>query len=508
MKTKASLTVFLALILGMMLAVVFGFLEAARVSGLNANAQMQSMQASDSLLSEYHAGVWEDYGVLFWEAENGDVSRAAERQQYFLLHNNARKTPALFLREYPFLELEPERFVVDAYELATDNGGAPFREQAVIEAKKGLAESALSELTDAISQNREEGIEEEDVLRMEEEAEGMDQKLEEQTADAGQEVTADQPETVQETEDPAQAAKNRKLKKDNPIKWMIRLKKEGILAVVMQDKAVSEKERKNPDPLAKRSLNQGNYGSVNAGGSVDRLWFQLYLQQHFSDASRESKGGALDYEMEYLLAGKNRDADNLKAVVNRLLLMREGMNYLYLLHDREKCEEALLLATAIASAFGQPELAEPVKHAILLAWAYAESISDVRILLDGGKIAPVKTKSQWRTSLDHLSGDYQGEAGGKDSRDQKGLTYTQYLQLMLLTERDEKINYRAMDLIEQRENVRMDQMVSRLKCSYLFQAQPLFWRFVTLGQTSFGGLSFQTEQKLSYLPAGSEQKTE
>ena len=501
MKVKAGLTVFLALLIGMMIAVVFGFLEAARVSGLKSNAQMQTMQAADSLLSEYQPGLWKDYDVLLWDASKSGADGAALRQKQFLDQNRSVTEEKRMRLEYPFLELEASRIVVDAYEYATDRGGEPFREQAVLAAKEGLAETAVKELSDAFSQKEEDSVQEETIEQMEEEAGELDQKLE-----AGAENTeASEGEDLEEAEssdadtsETLSLQQKHALKKDNPIKWMIRMKKEGILAVVMQDKPVSEKEMEHPDMLEKRTLQAGNFIHEKTGGSADELWFLLYLQQHFSDASRESMGGVFDYELEYLIAGKPKDADNLKSVVNRLLLMREGVNYIYLLHDSEKSGEALLLATAIDSAFGQPELAEPVKHAILLAWAYAESISDVRILLDGGKLWPVKTKAQWRTDLSDLSGSYHGEEGNPENS--KGLTYTQYLQLLLMAEKKDKVTYRTMDMVEQREGIRMDQMISRMKCSYLFEAPPLFWRFVTIGDHTFSGFANQTDRTISFFP--------
>ena len=107
--------------------------------------------------------------------------------------------------------------------------------------------------------------------------------------------------------------------------------------------------------------------------------------------------------MEYLIGGKTSDVANLKVVVRRLLLIREGINLAYLETDVQKSQEALTLALGVTSAVGNPELAEPVKHAILAAWAYAESVSDVRILLDGGHVSLIKTEAQWRTSLEHLT---------------------------------------------------------------------------------------------------------
>lgn len=44
--------------------------------------------------------------------------------------------------------------------------------------------------------------------------------------------------------------------------------------------------------------------------------------------------GAFAYQCEYVLAGKNEDRENLKSVLERLLLLRFGMNFTYLLSSR------------------------------------------------------------------------------------------------------------------------------------------------------------------------------
>ena len=67
----------------------------------------------------------------------------------------------------------------------------------------------------------------------------------------------------------------------------------------------------------------------------------------------------MDYEMEYLIGGKNADQENLKAVVNRLLLMREGANLLYLETDSTKSQEAMSVALALTSVVRIQSLQNP-----------------------------------------------------------------------------------------------------------------------------------------------------
>ncbi|WP_278320651.1 DUF5702 domain-containing protein [Faecalimonas umbilicata] len=105
--------------------------------------------------------------------------------------------------------------------------------------------------------------------------------------------------------------------------------------------------------------------------------------EHFGNAVDQKKENTLSYEMEYILEGKESDQQNLEAVVKKLLLMRSGANYLYLLTDAGKQAEAETLAVSLSTAIALPVLTGLVKQAILVAWAFGEAVMDIRALLDG-----------------------------------------------------------------------------------------------------------------------------
>ena len=104
-------------------------------------------------------------------------------------------------------------------------------------------------------------------------------------------------------------------------------------------------------------------------------------------------------QIEYIIAGKESDWDNLEKVAKRILTWREVANVIYILSDSGKCAEARALALTLTAVLQVPALTEPVKYAILFAWAYIESLSDVRRLLTGGRVPIVKTAGDWRTGI-------------------------------------------------------------------------------------------------------------
>jgi hypothetical protein len=185
--------------------------------------------------------------------------------------------------------------------------------------------------------------------------------------------------------------------------------------------------------------------AVEVSGSANELVFQLYLFEKCGYYGQELEKSLLKYQIEYILAGKDTDWQNLEQVAKRLLRWREAANVLYILNDSGKIAEAEAMALALTAVTLCPELAEPVKYTILFAWAYVESLQDVKTLLRGGRVPLFKTASDWKTginSIKNVRGSLTDDEGGR------GLNYKEYIQIMLLLENQETRTFRAMDIME------------------------------------------------------------
>jgi hypothetical protein len=510
---SGSVTVFLVLSLTLFLSAVFAFLELARVSSLKSGAELCTMQAADGLLAEYHPGLWKDYGILCREAESGQpagVASLAERQKMFIAGNYEESGNTV--RNYYMMKLRMADVKVSRYELITDNGGAPFRRQAVLQTKQTMPKKTVEQLGKLLNSKAFQGKSAAEIQNMEQEADQTLRRIKDQQKGASGSKSADHKKSADSKQKiPAVSeAEGKRLLRDNPITWMKKMKKHGILALVMPDQEISQKMIQTETLVSHRGRSSGNYGQSDGSQMLDRMQFRIYLKQNFPAASAVTGKGVLDYEMEYILSGKASDEKNLKSVVRQLLLMREGINYVFLLRDSKRLAQAQSLALAIASAAMLPVLEEPVKHGILLAWAYAESISDVRTLLSGGKIAPIKTAADWKTELYQIGGRSSAAVGTSDRKTKqtdaagdsgwnRKMDYSQFLFLLLWMKKDEVITYRCMDLIECREQVKMDHMVSRMKEHFVYEAQPVFWEYVWIGQNSPGTYKFRNQRELSYL---------
>ena len=124
-----------------------------------------------------------------------------------------------------------------------------------------------------------------------------------------------------------------------------------------------------------------------------------YALEHFGAFTEAAKGGALDYELEYILGGKESDRENLEAVANRLVMLRFVPNYLYLQSSSAKQAEARALAGTLCTLLAVPAITEAAAQGILLAWAYGESVMDVRTLFSGKNVTATKNDANWQLSL-------------------------------------------------------------------------------------------------------------
>ncbi|MDF2820537.1 MAG: hypothetical protein K0R15_978 [Clostridiales bacterium] len=202
--------------------------------------------------------------------------------------------------------------------------------------------------------------------------------------------------------------------------------------------------------------------SADTSGTVSNMLeatlVNEYIMGTFMSISDYSKSGnktilcdvpfedrALNYEIEYIIAGKNSDLKNKVSVAAKLLLIRFCFNFIHAIADSEKRGIALSLATAIvgpASAFGMNYI---VQFLLLGAWALAESAYDVQQLFKGEKLPIIKSKEDWKTSI---TGAIKETI---DNEEEKGFNvgYEDYLRLILMTSTSEQERlYRSMDLMQ------------------------------------------------------------
>ncbi len=539
---SANISIFAALCIMLIASVLLTLLEAAHVRQMERMAEVVTASATESVFAAYDTQLWEQYHLLLRSASladgavsMGDVENELKELAEIAMNPTGR---TLSTSNNDLLRSETQNIMVNGYTLITDEEGAVFRAAVSAYMKNNLGYEAAKTIKNKLEQG--ESLEEADVDNAIAEAEeGIEEARREAAesdisdGEAGGTVNGEDSLgsivggedsisgiaggegsgiTNGDAGDGATGSTSASGVSDenNPLEIIKQIKEMGLLALLVENPTeVSGKSITLSDTLSKRSLNEGTECLVDIGED----WYQKvlvtqYYMEYYSNYLNPNDGNALSYEQEYLICGKASDIDNLKGCINRILLIRESANLAYLLQDAAKVNEASALASLLAGASANPVIIEAVKYGLLAAWAYAESLLDVRALLQGDKIALMKTSSQWTTDLDGLA-----ECASNDFKAiscSNGLTYSDYLNILLYTVGDNKAAYRAMDVqelyLKQQdgyEDFRMDQMFVAIQVSASYEFSANFLSLVTV--TDFAQTDFvvSSEVTYSYLESGS-----
>ena len=84
-----------------------------------------------------------------------------------------------------------------------------------------------------------------------------------------------------------------------------------------------------------------------------------------------------------------------------------------------------------------------------MAWAYGETVMDLRSLLSGKHVATVKSRETWQLSLESLMRLGTQEDPGEGMDTETGMDYKDYLRMFLFLEQKESKSLRTLSLIEQ-----------------------------------------------------------
>ena len=443
-KERGSITLFLALILSLLLSLVCTSIESVRM----ASARTQILNSMDiglySVFGQYDRKLLEEYDLFALDGSMGggqlNLAKICDNLESYMkpvLKQNSQK-------------LELHQSGLTGYRLLTDECGEVFYQQIVQYMQETLGSQGVQLLLNKMS-DRERKTEEADLKAKQAGTGGSIDRYDsemnqasQKSRQAAQEAENRQQQEGQISTQPAPTQPQA----DNPISIIKRIMKMGILELVLPPgREISTRTVSKDTMVSGRQLQQGMEmpDGVTADSSyTSGVLFQQYLMNHlgnYTDPSKES----LAYQMEYVFGGRDNDIDNLKSVASKLLFIREGVNFACLMADNVKRTEAQALAAAIASGFLVPPAAVVIESALLLCWAFAESVLDVRELFAGGKIPLVKTSADWQISLSNLSSLMEGLDSMRKNNDH-GLSYEDYLQVLILPVSKEKKVMRAMDL--------------------------------------------------------------
>lgn len=225
---------------------------------------------------------------------------------------------------------------------------------------------------------------------------------------------------------------------------------EGVMSLTLPDNASVSNKYLNYDNLASYTVMLEKYSDfesvINDKKAVEDILFNEYVIDKFRCFTSKHNSGtdALEYKTEYILNGSRKDNENLRAAVEKLVLLRSGFNFAYLVCDKDKKNEALMLSMVMLGFTQSEGIIRLGQTLLLYVWSYGEGVNDVKILLEGGRISITKSDKSWCTKLnDVISLNFNAGEGDRD-----GMDYEDYLRLLLYMCGREKKYYRTMDMIE------------------------------------------------------------
>ncbi len=430
---KASLTVYLSLSLSLILAFVLTVLEGARMSVVRMEAECVADIGMNSVLAEFHRELLEQYDLLFVDMSYGSASCRPENsaehlRQYmennFITGRNGMKPVK------NWLSLSVDRANIKEMSIASDEGGNVMKRQAIAYMQENSMEGIIAKTIGQAEELHEWGLETRDIA-------GERESIQEQ-------INA-----VELPKEEDEEGNRKEISFDNPADKVNAWRGGLAFRLVLGDTSHISGTVRSEDCLSQRKRLRGAGmppGLRKPENLSDHVLFDCYLFDKCGWYGNELEKSFMKYQIEYIVAGEKSDMENLEKVIKRLIRWRETANLIYLLSDTGKCAEAELLALTLTSIFQIPALVKLVQASILFAWAYLESLADVKCLLKGGKVPLMKTSADWKTGISNLK-DFSGNIPDGENQG-RGLNYQDYLRIMLFLEDSEEKNMRAMDIME------------------------------------------------------------
>ena len=428
------LTVFLTLILTVMLSFSMTLIVSAGENTRRFAAECVTDIGMNSILAEYHRELLEQYNVFFTDISYGTQVIAYENMTEHLKNyiNHNLQGDDLFMQGVygNLIHMELDNIAVNGALSACEEGGISLRRQAVDAIKQDVGITYLEKTGDWLATLQSSGIMDINLLEKQKEAE---KKV--------VELTGKKMGTLFEKEE----------QEDNAVTFY----EAGILNLVADREELSSREITLSQYASHRVHFESGGLSVPksyADDFWDELFFHEYLMSYTGHYGEENSGSAyeknfgLEYETEYLLAGKAKDIDNLKAVAGQILAIRGGANLIALMQDEGKKQYVQILAFSMASLLGIPEAEEVLEELLKIIWAMAEALYDVTMLLQGGRIPVIKQPGEWHYSMENALNFARPETGQTKITD--GLSYEDYLRILLCFHGKEELTMRMADVME------------------------------------------------------------
>lgn len=430
---KGHMTVYLTLVFTLILSLFLSAFEAARGSYLKLRTENAVQTAIHSAFGEYHAELFERYGLLFIDTSYmtsvPDYRNLEERIDLYLGYNLMPQEEQTLLFARDWYGIEDYNVSLTNIRLATDDWGGVLRRQAVNYMDNYVGKEFIEEMQSWVA--------------VVEKYEISDRKFEEYRED----VIEEKEECWQE---------NNLLDED----WQaiglpsLNFKSDYVDSLFSGtgnygDIGISTKAFNPLEHVSYRWKIQGTEVlEENRFDITEEILFGEYILLKMGNYRNVREDSKIDYQVEYILFGGAQDTYNLYKMCERLFLFRGAANLIMLLSDSE-IQKAIETISQLGLLIEVPP--ELIQAAINICWAAAESFQDVKCLLKGEKVELLKKPKDFKVGLGSLMsvGDtinMTSDSAGGDLSVKLG--YEDYLRLFLYMQLPVVKVYRCMDMME------------------------------------------------------------
>ena len=430
------MTIYLALTVMVVISLCLALIEGCRYRGIWLETECVMDIGMDSILAEYHRELQKQYDLFAIDCSYGSGDASTEWTEKHLLEymNRNFSLEDVFLKKLlyrDFFAIRAEEAETIKVAFLTDGEGEVFRRLAVDAIEDTVGIGLMQQLTDWLQIIESQGLEQRDVA-------GEKQQIDEQIQEYDGRKTSD----------------GKTIRIENPTAALEEKRNGGLLKLVTEEEKLSDRRITQESLLETRAahgeINHGNLSLAeqkNWEEVEEKVLFHEYLLKYLGRYGREKTTSPLWYQAEYVIAGGDSDRENLRKIVNRIFIIREAANTLYLTGCEEKYAIAEALGEVLAAAMMVPEIAGLLTATLILGWAFAESVYDVKEILAGEKIPLLKDDDSWHYGLSAaLQSGLPGAA--EKTEETSGMDYEDYLRVFLLLCEEEVITRRAMNVVE------------------------------------------------------------
>lgn len=165
--------------------------------------------------------------------------------------------------------------------------------------------------------------------------------------------------------------------------------------------------------------------------------------------------------------------------------MREGLNLFSAWKDPVLSSQAETAAATLVGWTGVYPAIKLTQFTMIAGWSFAEAIVDVRTLLSGGNIPIIKNSESWTLEFSQIADFLDGDLF-LTAKENNGLSYDEYLRLLLYAQGRSDRRYHTMDVIqlrmrEKNPDFSMADCLGAVQVKASMKAAPIFYCFAGSG---------------------------